>query len=289
MATRMTSYMTDNNYVDTSVQKGGVPGFSRCIENTRVISQLIQEAKVNKKDLKVVWLDLANAYGTIPHMLIQRVHGRFITTDTHVHARWVLKALEVTVTWERMAFKQMKSRSLIIRKGRRIHKVELKMQGEVIPSIIDNPIKCLGKGFDDSLSDKNNIRRIEQVSEGMRNIDRTGLPVRSLKEPTINRHIRKWLGVQPSFTSVGLYSRTAKLQLPSTSIMSIEEQFKVGKTRLGMTLKESRDDKVRTSGVKVRTGRSGQPPLLYFQNAISLYHREDKHSDTIKYSGNLLK
>ncbi|XP_063442557.1 uncharacterized protein LOC134722855 [Mytilus trossulus] len=72
MARRMTSYMTDNNYVDTSVQKGGIPGFSRCIEHTSIISKLIQEAKVNKKDLTVVWLDLANAYGTVPHMLIQQ-------------------------------------------------------------------------------------------------------------------------------------------------------------------------------------------------------------------------
>ncbi|VDH91227.1 Hypothetical predicted protein [Mytilus galloprovincialis] len=53
MARRMTPYMTDNNYVDTSVQKGGVPGFSGCIEHTSIVSQLIQEAKVNKKDLTV--------------------------------------------------------------------------------------------------------------------------------------------------------------------------------------------------------------------------------------------
>ena len=71
LARRMTSYMTGNSYVDTSVQKGRVPGFSGCVEHTSVISQLINEAKVNKKDLTVVWLDLANAYGTIPHTLIE--------------------------------------------------------------------------------------------------------------------------------------------------------------------------------------------------------------------------
>ena len=112
-----------------------------------------------------------------------------ITTDTHDQARWVLKALEETVTWARMSFKPKKSRALIIRKEKRAHQVELKVQGEVIPSIIDNPIKCLGKWYDDSLSDKNNIKRIEQqVSEGMRNIDKTGLPLKlkawSLKEPS---------------------------------------------------------------------------------------------------------
>ena len=71
LARRMTSYMTGNSYVDTSVQKGGEPGFLGCVEHTSVNSQLIQEAKVNKKDLTVVWLDLANAYGTIQHTLIE--------------------------------------------------------------------------------------------------------------------------------------------------------------------------------------------------------------------------
>ncbi|XP_063420791.1 uncharacterized protein LOC134706007 [Mytilus trossulus] len=385
MARRMTSYMTDNNYVDTSVQKGGIPGFSGCIEHTSIISQLIQEAKVNKKDLTVVWLDLANAYDTIPHMLIQEsldhyhipdhfkkvirsylsgIELRFttstftttwqklqkgivtgctisvilfvmgmnmiiksgeretrgpktstdirqppnrgfmddltITTDTHVQARWVLKALEETVTWARMAFKPRKSRALIIRKGKSTHQVELKVQGEVIPSIIDNPIKCLGKWYDDSLSDKNNIRKIEQqVSEGMRNIDKTGLPgklkawiyqhgllpriswplmlyeitlstVEKL-ERTINRHLRKWLGVPPSFTTVGLYSRTTKLQLPLTSIV---EEFKVCKTRLVMTLKESKDDKVRTAGVQVRTRRKWSASKAVSEAESRLRHKD---------------
>ncbi|VDI56344.1 Hypothetical predicted protein [Mytilus galloprovincialis] len=228
-------------------KKGGVPGFSGCIEHTSIISQLIHKAKVNKKDLTVVWLDLANAYGTVPHMLIQQsldhnhipdlfkriirsylsgIELRFststftttwqklqkeivtgctisvilcvmgmdmiiksgerdtrgpktstdirqppnsgfmddftITSGTHVQTRWVLMALEETVTWARMAFKPRKARVLIIRKGKSTHQIELKVQGEAIPPIIDNPIKCLGKWYDDSLSDKNNIRRVEQ-------------------------------------------------------------------------------------------------------------------------------
>ena len=71
LAHRMTSYMTGNQYVDTAVQKRGIPVFSGCIEHVSIISQLISEAKVNTQDLTVVWLDLANAYGTIPHSLIE--------------------------------------------------------------------------------------------------------------------------------------------------------------------------------------------------------------------------
>ena len=48
-----------------------MPAVSGCMEHTAILSQLIREAKVEKKDLVVVWLDIANAYGSIPHSLIQ--------------------------------------------------------------------------------------------------------------------------------------------------------------------------------------------------------------------------
>ena len=63
--------MTNNKYVDTSSQKGAIPGFSGCVEHTSILSKLIRETKADKGDLTVVWLDLANAYGTIPHKLIE--------------------------------------------------------------------------------------------------------------------------------------------------------------------------------------------------------------------------
>ena len=59
---------------------------------------------------------------------------------------------------------------------------------------------------------------------------------------TINKHLRKWLGVPPSF---GLYSRTSKLQLSFTSLVEEYKEYKVGKARLVMTPKDSKDEKVR--------------------------------------------
>ena len=46
------------------------------MENTAILSQLIREAKEGKKDLVVTWLDIANAYGTIPHSLIMQTLRR---------------------------------------------------------------------------------------------------------------------------------------------------------------------------------------------------------------------
>ena len=73
---RLTNFLLSNNYIDTSVQKGGVPGMPGCIEHTGVVTQLIKEAKENKEDLSVLWLDLANAYGSMPHELIDEALKR---------------------------------------------------------------------------------------------------------------------------------------------------------------------------------------------------------------------
>lgn len=67
----ITEFLLRNGYVDTSVQKGGVPRVPGCIEHTEVVTQLIREARENKGDLAVLWLDLANAYGSIPHKLVE--------------------------------------------------------------------------------------------------------------------------------------------------------------------------------------------------------------------------
>ena len=39
LARRLTTYMTDNTYIDSSVQKGGIPGFSGCVEHTSALKQ----------------------------------------------------------------------------------------------------------------------------------------------------------------------------------------------------------------------------------------------------------
>ena len=68
---RLASFLLKNGYIDTSVQKAGVPGFPGCVEHCAMIWHTIQEARLNKEDLSVVWLDLANAYGSVPHKLIE--------------------------------------------------------------------------------------------------------------------------------------------------------------------------------------------------------------------------
>lgn len=69
MANRMTIYMLTNNYIDIAVKKGRVPGVSGCIEHSSVLTQIIREARKEKGELDVIWLDLANAYGSMQHKM----------------------------------------------------------------------------------------------------------------------------------------------------------------------------------------------------------------------------
>ena len=72
VAKRITEFLLKNEYIDTAIQKVGVPGFSGCLEHNSVITELIREAKEDKGNLAIVRLDLANAYGSVPHRLIER-------------------------------------------------------------------------------------------------------------------------------------------------------------------------------------------------------------------------
>ena len=100
-----------------------------------------------------------------------------LTITTHIQARRVLGAMEETATWARMKFKPAKSRCLVIKKGKVTQRFTLKIQGEQIQSIVNNPIKCLGKWYDCTLKDVNNSRQLERdPTEKLVNINKTGLP-----------------------------------------------------------------------------------------------------------------
>ena len=81
VARRLTTYLRRNDLVDCSVQKAGIPGFSGCLEHVSVIWQQIQSAKREKRDLHVLFLDLANAFGSVPHSLIWTAFEYFKVPD----------------------------------------------------------------------------------------------------------------------------------------------------------------------------------------------------------------
>ena len=77
IAKRVIEFVQINGYVNESVQKTGIPGIPGCVEHAFAIWDAIQEAKSSKGDLTVIWLDLANAYGSVPHGLIEMAMENF--------------------------------------------------------------------------------------------------------------------------------------------------------------------------------------------------------------------
>ncbi|GMO19738.1 MAG: hypothetical protein Ta2E_10790 [Mycoplasmoidaceae bacterium] len=63
--------MNNLNICDKS-QKGFIPGKSGCIEHTAIANAIINDAVNNKKTLIIASLDLRDAFGSVPHNLIER-------------------------------------------------------------------------------------------------------------------------------------------------------------------------------------------------------------------------
>ena len=62
--------MRVNQYLDPSLQKAFMPTVPGCTEHHLKLSSILAEAHSNHKSVAVCWLDLANAYGSVHHSLI---------------------------------------------------------------------------------------------------------------------------------------------------------------------------------------------------------------------------
>ena len=67
---RWLRFMTSNGYLDTSLQKAFIPGVPGCLEQYEKLSAMIKDAHTKHKSLTVCWFDLANAFGSVHHQLI---------------------------------------------------------------------------------------------------------------------------------------------------------------------------------------------------------------------------
>ena len=223
-----------------------------------------------------------------------------ICTEGAAGARWILRSLEKLVSWARMKFKPKKSRSLVIKKGKAEESCTFTIQGEKIPTLQDAPIKCLGKWYRGDLSNGENIKTVEEeVRVMLKKIEETALPGKfkvwiveygmlpklswpmlmyEIPKTTLQRiarrvtgHIKKWMGTPPSLSAACLYSRSAKLQLP---ISSVEEEYRVTKAGAVMMLRGSKDKRVQGARVEVTTKRGWSAEEAVDRAESRLHHRE---------------
>ena len=68
---RMLDYMISNNYMDKTIQKAFLPATSGCVEHHVKLAAVISSARKSHRSLAIAWLDIANAYGSVHHSLIQ--------------------------------------------------------------------------------------------------------------------------------------------------------------------------------------------------------------------------
>ncbi|KAL1249583.1 hypothetical protein QQF64_020588 [Cirrhinus molitorella] len=151
-----------------------------------------------------------------------------------------------------------------------------------VPSITEKPVKSLGKVFDCSLSDTIAIQTTtKELETWLSTVDKSGLPGRfkawmyqhgvlprvlwpllvyevhevpasmvETLERRISSYLRRWMGFPRSLCSAALYGKSNKLQLPFSSL---DEEFRVSRTREALLYRDSKDSKV--AGIDVRTGR----------------------------------
>ena len=68
---RWLEHMLDNGYLNRSIQKAFMTATPGCTEHNSKLATILSEARRKHKSLLVSWLDLANAYGSVNHTLIQ--------------------------------------------------------------------------------------------------------------------------------------------------------------------------------------------------------------------------
>ena len=67
---RWLRFMLDNWFMDSSIQKAMLPAIPGCLEHHCKLAGLLADARHKHRSVAVCWLDLANAYGSVHHSLI---------------------------------------------------------------------------------------------------------------------------------------------------------------------------------------------------------------------------
>ncbi|KAK0150615.1 hypothetical protein N1851_008284 [Merluccius polli] len=175
-----------------------------------------------------------------------------MTTTSAPGSRWILKGLEELITWARMSFKPVKSRSLVLKKGKSfIDHSDTFDQRETSE-------ESLGKVFDCSLRDMASIQATNQeLKAWLVAVDMSGLLGKFkawiyqhgiLPRILSSRFLRKWSGLPRSLSNITLYRKNNMLKLP---ISSLNDEFMVTCTREVLQNQESSDLKIS----QVTTGR----------------------------------
>ena len=71
MSSRLQSFLIENDFIKRTTQKGFLFGVAGCVEHSFTLFEALRDAKDKQRQIVVAWIDLANAYGSVRHNLIQ--------------------------------------------------------------------------------------------------------------------------------------------------------------------------------------------------------------------------
>lgn len=71
LSDRLQHFLVSNAYIPRKIQKGFLSGIAGCVEHSFMLFEALKEAKEETRQIVVTWIDLANAYGSVRHNLIQ--------------------------------------------------------------------------------------------------------------------------------------------------------------------------------------------------------------------------
>ena len=69
LADRIETFVTDNDFVDRTVQKGFLHGISGCLDHNTLVHEIIKHTKKSRRTVHITWFDLEDAFGSVPHDL----------------------------------------------------------------------------------------------------------------------------------------------------------------------------------------------------------------------------
>ena len=219
-------------------------------------------------------------------------------TTTAACTRRLLAKLQDNIKWARMKIKPSKSRSISIVKGQ-LKDVRFCIGDDPIPTVSEQPVKSLGRWYNESLRDKDQVQQIRQdIADGLENINKTLLPGKlklwclqfgllprvmwpltvyevpittvEKMERTITSYVKKLLGVPRCLSNICLYGKGV-LELPLTSLT---EEYKCSKVRLQMTLKDSKDQTISKAAPPLQTGRKWTSSKAVQQATSALRHQD---------------
>ena len=90
-------------------------------------------------------------------------------------------------------------------------------------------------------------------------------------EGKINCFLRKWFGVPKCLATNDLYSSSSKLQLPLKSVL---EEYKVGKVRFQLMLRDSKDQAIRDHYPDLRSGKKWTAMEAIDEAEARLQHKD---------------